>query len=241
MIKGALGFFYDTTAEINTQRMRVDFIANISHEIKTPLTSLLGYSQMLQDMNLEKDPQTEKIVGKIVKNTEKINLLFTDLLNLSVIENKPSLIKKEIGLKEIIENSFEIVKKIYPEKCVALDLYLERDLILADEDLFGQIFNNLFDNSIKYSNEKEIIVTIKSLLESNHVKIIFSDNGPGIRTEDSDKIFQRFYRSHSKKHTIPGVGLGLSIVKQIIQKHGGNIRVSKAHPSLEFEINIPNI
>jgi signal transduction histidine kinase len=219
---GALGAFHDVTDFKLTEQMRVDFVANVSHEIRTPLTSIKGYSQVLF-ANRDKFP--EELAGflaKILGNTERMIALFTDLLNLSVIESKDQIGVEDIQLAPILGLIIPNIKTNYPEKKIEFRSDFQAPSLEADPRLIEMVLTNLIDNACKYSGEK-ITITVTSSEEKGKTYLRVKDNGPGIGKEHIQRIFERFYRVESSREASRGTGLGLSIVKHIIMKHGGRI------------------
>ncbi len=238
-IKGALGVLKDITEQIKTHRMRVDFVANISHEIKTPLTSLMGFSQVLFERNTFLNREDQILIEKILTNSRKINSLFSDLLHLSVIENKILASKQSVTIEDLLFQTIENLKKIYQHKSILLETHLDQKDIFVDEQLFEQVFNNLLDNAIKYSLTDQVLIEIRSFSENDKDIIKIRDNGPGIPEDLKSRIFERFYRINESRHIASGTGLGLSIVKNIIQKHNAEISVSGWENGLEIKIELP--
>ncbi len=221
-ITGALGVFYDVTEFKKTEQMRVDFVANISHEIRTPLTSIKGYTQLLSSQKSKMDPSLHSFMDKINSNTERMISLFTDLLNLSVIESQKNMAFDDIDLNELYSNVGQSIITNYPDKKINLSSDLKCESVKGVPRLIEQVLANLIDNSCKYSGD-EISIMVSSFQKDQKSFIVVSDNGPGIPKEHLQRIFERFYRVDSSRESSRGTGLGLSIVKHIIAKHGGKI------------------
>ncbi len=201
-----------------------DFLSTASHELKTPVTSLKAYTQLLQmDAKESGDAKNEMMLGRMNTQIDKLTLLITDLLDTSKINNgklayKKSVLKLNELVKETVDQMQSVITshKIIIEKNSSADIY-------ADKERINQVLNNLLTNAIKYCPGcKKLIVN----LETDNQNAIFSveDFGEGIAKEEDDKIFDRFYRISGKNlHTYPGLGLGLYISKEIIEKHHGKI------------------
>ncbi len=219
---GALGAFHDVTDFKLTEQMRVDFVANVSHEIRTPLTSIKGYSQILF-ANREKFPaELAGFLSKILGNTERMIALFTDLLNLSVIESKNQIGIEVVQLSPLLGIIIPNIKTNYPDKKIEFKSDFQALTLEADPRLIEMVLTNLIDNACKYSGEK-ITITVLSSEVKGKTFLRVMDNGPGIAKEHIQRIFERFYRVESSREASRGTGLGLSIVKHIIMKHGGRI------------------
>ncbi len=240
-IIGAVGVFRDVTESKLTEQMRVDFIANVSHEIRTPLTSVKGFAQVLESQKENIAEKFHPYIERIILNSERMNSLFNDLLNLSVIESQNQVEFSEINLIKLISGIKDSLKQVYSKKELDIKYELEVESINADKKLFEQALINLIDNACKYTYENTEI-KVSSFKEGNDVVITVSDQGPGISKEHIQRIFERFYRiEDSRARTTGGTGLGLSIVKHIINKHGGSVW-AKSGPEngTIFFIKIPN-
>lgn len=240
-IRGAVGVFSDITEIKLSEQMRADFVANVSHEIRTPLTSIKGFSQVLKSQQAKFPEELHDFLDRILHNTDRMISLFNDLLNLSVIESKNQLERETIDLKKMIEQIQATAKGSFPTKKVNLKMSLEAETIYADEKLFYQLLNNLFENALKYGSE-EIEIELSTKKHEEKTIVNLSDNGPGIAKEHLQRIFERFYRvDHSRDRGTGGTGLGLAIVKHIVMKHQGEIEAqSDGIRGTRFVITLPN-
>lgn len=207
--------------------MRKDFIANASHELKTPVTIIRGFAETLHDNPDLPEETVLVITDKIVKNCKRMTTLIKDLLTLSDIENIPESRLIECDLYELIENCCSILRDAFPSIEISLQKINNVDmLITADRNLMEMAMINLIENAAKYSNPPaQITITLEHLEHS--VTVIINDRGIGIPAHDLEHIFERFYsanKAHSQK--LGGSGLGLSIVENIISKHFGKISVT---------------
>jgi len=240
---GAMGVFKNITEAKLTEQMRVDFVANVSHEIRTPLTSIKGFAQVLDSNDSFIAPEAKHYLEKIITNTERLHSLFSDLLNLSVIESRHRLLKKEVNLKLMLESVKAMLLQNYAEKNINVSYDLSVEFVRVDPKLFEQALINLIENACKYSG-KDANIKISNFLDNDESIIItVSDDGPGISKEHLGRIFERFYQvdsSRNKKHDSTGTGLGLSIVKHIIAKHKGVIWAeSEPNQGTIFFVKIP--
>lgn len=235
---GLLIIIHDITEFKLTEQMRVDFVANVSHEIRTPITSIMGYSQLLKENEENLHPDYRVFVDKILSNTERMMNLFKELLDLSVIESRPELQFKLINLGELLRRVAEDIKTNYPSKEISFDFDLELEEIYVHERLFEQVCANLFDNACKYSNT-DVCIKVSASKQNKNAIIAVSDNGPGIPPSHLTRIFERFYRVDPSRETKRGTGLGLSIVKHIINKHNGRIRAESSTEGTTFIITLP--
>ncbi len=243
-IIGAVGVFYDVTHGKLTDKMRVDFVANVSHEIRTPLTSIKGYSQLLQAQAKELPESIKLLTQKIDSNSDKLKDLFDSLLNLSKIETKDKIDKEFFSLKEKVLKVKSDIEAKHPQKRATFNFDLEEDTVYGDKRLIEQVLSNLIDNSFKYS-ENELTINLGLYSDETMSYMTLRDNGYGISSENKDRIFERFYRVQgdalsSRQSNIEGSGLGLSIVKHIINKHDGRIEIeSELQQGTKFKIILP--
>ncbi|MFI0435733.1 MAG: ATP-binding protein [Parachlamydiaceae bacterium] len=237
---GGILVLQDKTAHYKIFEMRRDFIANASHELKTPITIILGFAEALHD-NPELPVKTRvEVTGKIVRNCKRMAALIKDLLTLADIENIPSSRLSLFDLSELTDRCRCMLKEVFPEAEVIVDKRKENIFLFGDMDLLELAEMNLIENAAKYSNRPaKIKVTLD---EDNHdVLIKVADQGLGIPLADQEHIFDRFYtvdKAHSQK--MGGSGLGLSIVKTIVEKHFGTIQLeSEFGKGSTFTIRIP--
>jgi two-component system phosphate regulon sensor histidine kinase PhoR len=237
---GVVGLFHNVTSSKLTEKMRVDFVANVSHEMRTPLTSLKGYAQLLHAQSKDLPQDVINIANKIENNSERLKDLFTSLLALSKIESQNSIKIEKININSLIQRIITDLQAKHLNKKISLELDLKEEFFFADQKLIEQVFINLIDNSIKYA-QKDPIIKIKTFMENDYIKIHIIDNGPGIKKENINRIFERFYRIQGESsEVIEGVGLGLSIVKHIINKHDATIRViSSLQQGSTFSLSFP--
>jgi PAS domain S-box-containing protein len=218
----------DKTSEYKMLEMRKDFIANASHELKTPITIIRGFAESLHDHpDLPKETMIE-ITDKIVKNCQRMTTLIKDLLALADIENLPHSRLTECDLLEIAHNCRSMVLDVFPSAEITIETSPEdADMhLMADPDLMELAVMNLIENAAKYSNPPAHIKVTFTKQNHDYIQFSVSDKGIGIPPNDLENIFQRFYtvnKAHSQK--MGGSGLGLSIVENIIAKHFGKISV----------------
>ena len=220
--------FFDVTENRNIDKIKNDFFANASHELKTPLTSIIGYQELLANKIITDPQDVEKAIDVTIKQAKKIDEILKDMLSISKLENNEITTIEELNVKDIIEQiisdeNFKIKKHHIQLKTNLSDL-----IIISNKDDISKLFSNLIDNAIKYNKEGGII---EININSTDKKIEIKDTGIGIKDEDQNRIFDRFYRvDNSKdKNNVEGTGLGLSIVKHIIDKYNYEIDVSSSY------------
>lgn len=228
-ISNYLCIMHDVTERKQADQMREDFVANFSHEVRTPLTILNGQMQTLKQ-NLEKskdfDSEFKPVFEKIDNNSRRLISLFNDLLRLSSVEKKKDIFKEEVHIEPVVEGLAEELSTNYPHKAIKFNFQMKTTMFYVDYNLFEQVMINLIDNAYKYLGALGT-VTISTYTEGNFNVMEIKDDGMGIPVDQQHRIFERFFRvDASRSSEIAGTGLGLSIVKHIMQKHDGRIKVS---------------
>lgn len=219
-----------------------DFIANASHELKTPITIIRGFAETLHDHPELSKEMHKEITGKIVSNCNRMNTLVKNLLTLAAVdEGLPSSRLGKCDLVDLVGQARQTVMAVHKDAKISIELMDPEPFeTLLDSDLFLQALINLFENAAKYSKPPAIIEVIIYNKEKEFVLSI-RDQGVGIPSEDLERIFERFYavnKSHSRN--LGGSGLGLSIVSRIVEKHRGRIEVvSEVGKGTEFILYIP--
>jgi signal transduction histidine kinase len=232
-------------AEI-ANRLRDEFMATVSHELRTPLNSILGWARLMQDGGLD-DSQNAKAVSTIIRSSETQNRLIEDLLDVArLISGKLQLEREEIDLPSVVEHAAESLRPTASDKNVSIVFVEDRPdpdcTIIGDRNRLEQVFTNLLENAIKFSNEGgRIEVSIISCKPEAVVTI--RDNGVGISPEFLPQVFERFRQDTSGDHKKGGLGLGLAIVRNLVELHGGSVAVSSdgEGKGAEFSITLPLI
>ena len=226
-INGCLLVIHDITEIRMLETVRRDFVANVSHELKTPLTSIKGFVETLLEGALEDKENNRSFLKIIQDHAERLNKLIDDLLSLSHLESKEiTLNKRTFNLRQQLEEVILGFKSQLKKK----DIEVANDLPAgisanADKDRIEQVFTNLIDNAIKFNKEKGSI-RIYTQEINGKVKVFVEDLGIGIPAKDIPRIFERFYRvDKARSRELGGTGLGLSIVKHIVELHGGSVGV----------------
>jgi two-component system phosphate regulon sensor histidine kinase PhoR len=241
---GTLMVFHDVTQLRRLENMRRDFVANVSHEIKTPLTAIKGFVETLQQGNVEKTHEKERFLGIIQKHVDRLNSIVEDLLTLSRIEQedeRKAISVEESKIDDVFKTAIQLCKAKAEEKKIRIDLDCEKDATATfDPALIEQALVNLLDNAIKYSDSQGS-VTLKSHQQNYEVIISVQDLGIGIAKKHLPRLFERFYRvDKARSRNMGGTGLGLAIVKHIAQAHGGYVTVeSKLGEGSRFRIHLP--
>lgn len=238
---GAIIVLQDKSSHYKVVEMGKDFVANASHELRTPITIIKGFAETLQDMPNMSREMLVGIIEKIVRNCERMETLIKNLLTLADIENIPESRFKECNLIALVENCRHMLLSIHPKTTLSIEKTEGNFTIFADSDLLELALMNLLGNAVKYSKQPAQIKITLEQVDEEEIKILIADKGIGIPPQDIEHIFERFYtvdKAHSRK--LGGAGLGLSIVKTIIEKHEGTISVeSKVGEGTTFVILLP--
>ncbi len=242
-IRGVVAVIGDVTKLRRLETMRKDFVANVSHELKTPLTSIKGFVETLLDSDLEDKETTRKFMTIIYQEAERLNNLIHDLLDISKLESgQTELRRKQVDLEQLTDSVILSVENRIKLKNLTLKKDIQATDIRGDEGLLRELLINLIDNSIKYTpNGGEILVG--SLKGKGETIVYVKDNGFGIPAESLSRIFERFYRvDKGRSREMGGTGLGLSIVKHIVERHSGKVSVqSELGKGSEFRVTIPDV
>jgi two-component system phosphate regulon sensor histidine kinase PhoR len=239
-IFGTVCVFHDVTARKLTEQMRENFVTNVSHEVRTPLTALKGYVQTIKNM-IPADDKMSNYLNRIESNSDRLTVLFDDILNLSVIESEEKMDKVLYSTKELTENVLCNVKQSYPGHNLTILNEFELEKVWCNPQFLDQVLTNLVDNAFKYSNAEGGTIYIRWKEQQDTHVIEVEDDGIGIDKVHHTRLFERFYRvDPSRNSKIKGSGLGLSIVKHIVQKHDGKINVAtSAAGGTLFTIHLP--
>jgi len=241
---GAVVVLSDMTRIHRLENLRRDFVANVSHELKTPVTSIQGFVEALQEGSLEDAAQAERYVNIIAKHAQRLNAIIDDLLSLSRLEEigeRRAILFEKMAVKPVLETAVQLSAIKAEQKKMAIRLSCDEDLAAKiNAPLLEQALVNLVDNAVKYSDEGSAI-EIAVARKEKEIAIAVKDAGSGIPQEHLGRIFERFYvvdKSRSRK--LGGTGLGLAIVKHIAQVHGGHVTVeSSPGRGSTFTIQLP--
>ncbi len=226
-LKGIAIVLHDITELKKLEQVRKDFVANVSHELKTPVTSIKGFTETLLDGAMETEQLRGKFLNIIYKESERLQGLIHDLLELSKIEQHYFKLNwQETNLQKIVEDVTVLLKEKAKEKEIILEVNVEGDVTLeGDPERLKQIMINLVNNSIMYTPTSGRIDILLIGME-NSVMLQVADTGVGISEKELPRIFERFYRvDRARSRNSGGTGLGLAIVKHLVEAHHGLIDV----------------
>ena len=223
----------DITKEENLKQVKKDFFDNASHELKSPITSIIGYSQLVSSGIVNDNKEIIEYNKKIYKEASRMNSILYDMLNIAELEQGYPVKKEDVNLKKLVLEILDAYKTKIEAKNIHLDLQIDDVKINSDIRLIDEMLRNLIDNAIKYNKENgKITINLTGKL------FLISDTGIGIKKENQSRIFERFFmedKARSKENG--GTGLGLAIVKHIIETLGYKIEViSKVNVGTKFII-----
>ncbi|MCE5174774.1 MAG: HAMP domain-containing sensor histidine kinase [Bacteroidales bacterium] len=227
--------------------MKNDFVNNMTHELKTPISTISLAAQMLKDGDVGKTPAMLKhISGVIVDETKRLSFQVEKVLQVSLFErDRSNLTFKEVDVNEMLDTivaTFKLKVENFDGK-LEKDLSAKRADVTADEMHLTNVFFNLMDNAVKYRSERDLVLTVHTWNEKDNIMISIQDNGIGIKKDNLKRVFERFYRVPTGNvHDVKGFGLGLAYVQKIVQNHNGTIRAeSEVNMGTKFIISLPLI
>jgi two-component system phosphate regulon sensor histidine kinase PhoR len=221
-IYGVVGVFHDITEMKQTERIRIEFVGNVSHELRTPLTTIHGYVQTLvQDVAAKRFDQAGEFLAIVSQSVQRLKSLVEDLLDLSNLESGQELQIEWVNTNEVTESVIAQVNSADHK----ISMSYQADKVFADAKRLEQVVRNLVENAVRYVPKgKDIDVRWSN--SGGSVKLSVKDNGPGIEKKHQSRLFERFYRvDEGRARSDGGTGIGLSLVKHIMQRHGGAVSV----------------
>ena len=234
----------DVTRLLRLEKVRREFAANVSHEIKTPITAIKGFVETLRDGAVKNPEHAERFLEIIDKHVKRLETIIDDLLRLSRIEQeagKKEVLLNEGRLKEVLETAIQVCEANAIAKKIEVELSCAEDMVAKfDPPLLEHAVVNLIDNAIKYSGENKT-VWVEAVQTEEEIIIRVRDQGCGIEKNHLSRLFERFYRADkARSRQLGGTGLGLAIVKHIAQSHGGRVAVeSIPGKGSNFTIHLP--
>lgn len=239
-----LVYLFDVTEMLQTEKMRREFFANVSHELKTPISAIQGYAEVLRDMcGSFEEEQYRRFLSVIERNAIDLTTLIDEMVTISQLESGALLLERlDYDLAAALDRVFETCRPKAQEANVVLrqDVSVDAQTLHVDAKRFDSVLLNLVDNGVKY-NRSGGYVKVSARRHGNEVQIFVEDNGMGIPSELSARVFERFFRA-DKSHTRlgGGTGLGLAIVKHVVSAHGGRISVkSELGSGTVFKLTLP--
>ena len=237
--RGSVILFFDMTEQQNAEKMRREFTANVSHELKTPLQGIIGSAELIEN-GMVRDEDMPRFVGHIRSEAQRLVNLINDIIRLSQLDEGDEMPHERIGLLSLSQEITEDLGDAAKKKDVTLTVSGNEAYVFGVPRLLYEIIYNLCDNAIKYNREDgQVDISVDSA--DNSAKLTVSDTGIGIAPKHQARIFERFYRvdkSHSK--ATGGTGLGLSIVKHAVQYHGGTVSIeSEENKGTRITVTLP--
>jgi signal transduction histidine kinase len=222
----------------HTEMLRSDFVNNFSHEFKTPIVSIAGFTKLLKRGNLT-EAEREEYLDIIEEESLRLSAMATNVLNMTKVENQTILTNTHnYNLSEQIRSCVLLLEKRWTSKNIEFSLEFDEQGICANEELLKQVWLNLLDNAVKYSPEYGfVVIKIREEVE-NWYQVTITNSGVEIPKEKQEKIFEKFYQA-DESHSSEGNGIGLAIVKYITELHGGEVSVECANGITTFTVRIP--
>jgi len=220
--------FHDVTRLKKLEQIKMDFVANVTHEIRTPLTAIIGYLETIKSGAINNVEETKKFIDVILRQSERLNRLVEDLLTISNIEMKEAVLNFEkVSLNAAINNVISLIQPKAGQKKIAIQNHVPEDFapIRADRDKLTQILVNILDNAVKFTPDGGTVV-IEAAASESHAMVSVTDTGSGVPADEVQRLGERFYRvDKSRSRDLGGTGLGLSIVKHLMIAHGGKMEI----------------
>lgn len=240
---GVTLLFVNVTEQHNSMKMRQEFFSNVSHELKTPITSIRGYSELLEAGVINDEGAKKKALDKIHDEVDNMSNLINDILMISRLENKDiDVIKHPVHLMPLVDEIVDTMQVEIDKRHLTVTKNLEDITYISNHQHMYQLLSNLITNAIKYNVENGSI-TIEAHQSETNIIIVVSDTGRGISKIDQGRVFERFFRcDQGRDKETGGTGLGLAIVKHIVQYYHGNIHLSsKLNEGTTFKIVLPMV
>ena len=240
---GVTLLFVNVTEQHNSMKMRQEFFSNVSHELKTPITSIRGYSELLEAGVINDEGAKKKALDKIHDEVDNMSNLINDILMISRLENKDiDVIKHPVHLMPLVDEIVDTMQVEIDKRHLTVTKNVEDITYISNHQHMYQLLSNLITNAIKYNVENGSI-TIEAHQSETNIIIVVSDTGRGISKIDQGRVFERFFRcDQGRDKETGGTGLGLAIVKHIVQYYHGNIHLSsKLNEGTTFKIVLPMV
>jgi len=244
VVVGLYALYRSTATQIEFAERRNNFVSAVSHELKTPLTAIRMYAEMLENDLIGDDSQRRDYYRTITAESERLTRLINNVLELSRVEKKPASLQLMLGdVSSVVRDALGVLRPHVEREGFVLELALSEPLpnVYFDPDALRQILFNLIDNALKYSREasdRHISVRLEAQLP-DRVLLIVRDRGPGVQEQHLRAIFQPFFRAeHELTRKSRGTGIGLALVQGLVERMGGKIQRANAHPGFEIRVEL---
>jgi len=229
-VGSVVAVLHDMTREKEISQAKNDFVSHVSHELKTPLASINAYAEMLVDGEAQDEEAIRQFCGIIQSQAQRLNRLIEDILNISRIESGLVKVQKErLSVAMLIREAVEMIRSYAQEKAITVETQpaILYDQVYADKSMLQQVIVNLLSNAVKYTPQGGTVRISSEVNEADGlIRVTVEDTGVGIPPEDVEHVFDKFYRVEANKTVAKGTGLGLNLVKQIVERvHGGTVFV----------------
>jgi two-component system NtrC family sensor kinase len=232
----------DITHLKELDRIKSEFVTTVSHDLRSPLTSILGYIELVERAG-EINQQQREFIDRVQSNVQQISLMISDLLDLGRIEAGLDTTKEKTSVEQIVREAFEGIVDLADAEEITIELEIQGEIgkVFGDPIRLRQMINNLLDNALKYTPSGGTI-SFRTKTEEGQIILEVVDSGPGIPESDLPKLFDRFFRGSNIPDDVPGTGLGLAIVKSILDNHNGRVWVeTKEGEGSSFTVVLPAV
>ncbi|MBB5512371.1 two-component system sensor histidine kinase SenX3 [Neomicrococcus aestuarii] len=234
----------DRTEITRTEAIRTDFVANVSHELKTPVGAIMLLGEAMDDAAGD-EVAIRRFAGRLQKESARLKALVQDIIELSRLQGTNVVVQgKPVDINDVVAEAVDRTKLTADNKNITLSMGLAKEpaMVFGDQELLTTAFKNLIDNAIRYSPE-DTAVGVGVRVKDSLVQVSVTDRGPGIPVEEQERIFERFYRvDEARDRQTGGTGLGLSIVKHVVSNHGGEVTVwSQINSGSTFTVRLPEL
>jgi signal transduction histidine kinase len=241
VVLGLYALYRTTATQIEFAERRNNFVSAVSHELKTPLTAIRMYAEMLEGDLVENDARRRDYYRTITAESERLSRLINNVLELARIEKRPTSLKLMLGdLTPVVRDALEVLRPHVEREGFSLELDVSGPLpsVQFEPDALRQILFNLVDNALKYSRDaSERRISVRLAKANDRVLLSVRDRGPGVQQEHLDAIFQPFFRVERElTRKTQGTGIGLSLVRGLVERMGGSVRGANAGPGLEISV-----
>jgi signal transduction histidine kinase len=244
VVLGLYALYRTTATQIEFAERRNNFVSAVSHELKTPLTAIRMYAEMLEGDLVEDDSRRREYYRTITAESERLSRLINNVLELARIEKKPAGLKLMLGdISALVRQTLDVLRPHVEREGFVLEIEVQGPLpnVYFEPDALRQILFNLIDNALKYSreaSERRITVRLEARLP-DRVLLLVRDRGPGVQEPHLRAIFQPFFRAeHELTRKTQGTGIGLSLVKGLVERMGGKVHGANANPGFEIRVEL---
>ena len=232
---------YQIEAQIKTEKSKNELVTNVAHDLRTPLTSIIGYIGLVKTKCYKSEQEADKYLDIAYNKSEKLKVIIEDLFELTKLhQGNITLKKSEVSLSNLLNQLVEELMPLASDKGIEIESYIDshQTSVYVDATKMSRVFENLIENAIKYCEANEVIyIELKST--PNTIYVVVSNPTKEVSEEEIEKFFERFYRADQSRNSAGGSGLGLAIAKNIVELHGGTIEAKLYQDLICFKVALP--